>query len=524
MRRRVHPKHVLRHQYFQEKSSKMKEAIRFTVIIGIILALIICAVIWPLYGLIGLGLSLVSLGVYDIVQTKHTILRNFPIIGHMRYLLELIGPEIHQYFIESNTDGKPIDRNHRTYIYQRAKLQNETHPFGTELNVNEENFIWMKHSIYPTPVLKEHPREMIGGPDCTKPYSASLFNISAMSFGALSKNAIMALNLGAKAGNFYHNTGEGGISDYHLHGGDLVFEIGTGYFGCRTEDGHFSPEEFSKKAAFHEVKMIEIKLSQGAKPGHGGVLPAVKNNTEIAQIRGVEPHTIVLSPPGHSAFKDAKGLVQFVRQLQDLSGGKPVGFKLAIGSKEEFIDICKAMVETGIKPDFITIDGAEGGTGAAPIDFSNYVGMPWENALIFAVDTLRGFNLKQDVKIITATKIFTAFDIIKALCIGADVCNSARGMMLALGCIQALRCDTNKCPTGVATDDPKLRRGLVVAEKWKRVKNYQEQTMDDFVELFAATGCQTLDQLNRSIILKKVNGTILSYAEIYPDVEMGSYL
>ncbi|MCB0397544.1 MAG: FMN-binding glutamate synthase family protein [Flavobacteriales bacterium] len=502
----------------------MKEAIRFTFVVFFILCIVVCFVITPLYSLLGTALLLTILGLYDLFQTKHTILRNFPILGHMRYLLEMIGPELHQYFVESNTDGKPIDRNHRSYIYERAKLENETHPFGTELDVNEEQFKWMQHSTFPGPKLQAFPREIVGGPDCKKPYSASLFNISAMSFGALSKNAITALNLGAKAGNFYHNTGEGGISEYHLQGGDLVYEVGTGYFGCRTEDGHFSAEKFREKASLKEVRMIEIKLSQGAKPGHGGVLPARKNNEEIARIRGVRPFTEVLSPPGHNAFQDAEGLLHFVQQLRELSEGKPIGFKLAIGRKEEFTNICEKMVSTGIKPDFITIDGAEGGTGAAPIDFSNYVGMPWEDALVFAVDTLRGYGLKDEIRIITATKIFTAFDILKALCIGADICNSARGMMLALGCIQALRCNTNECPTGVATNNPKYMRGLVVSDKWKRVKNYQEQTLDDFLALLAASGCTSLEQLNRKLISKKENNQIRSYAEIYPDVEKGCYL
>ncbi len=345
-----------------------------------------------------------------------------------------------------------------------------------------------------------------------------------MSYGALSKNAIMALNLGAKAGNFFHDTGEGGISEYHLKGGDLVYEVGTGYFGCRTEDGKFSPEKFREKAAIPAVKMIEIKISQGAKPGHGGVLPAVKNNEEIAKIRGVKPQTTVLSPPGHSAFDDAEGLLKFIQEMRDLSDGKPIGFKLCIGSKEEFLEICEKMVETGIKPDFITVDGSEGGTGAAPIDFSNYVGMPWEKALVFVVDSLRGYNLKKDIKVITATKIFTSFDIFKALSIGADICNSARGMMLALGCIQALRCDRNTCPTGVATNNPSLMRGLVVSEKWKRVKNYQGETVKEFLELFAAAGCNKLSDLNRSYIFKQVETNIKSYSEIYPPVKEGQLL
>lgn len=497
----------------------MREAIRFTLIALVLFGILVSLFVWPRHSFVILAVLLLALGLYDLFQKKHTILRNYPILGHMRYLLEMISPELHQYFVESNTDGKPIDRNHRAYVYERAKLQNETHPFGTELDINEESFNWMQHSIYPVEKLKEYPRQLIGGPDCTRPYSASIFNISAMSFGALSKNAVKALNLGAKAGNFYHNTGEGGISDYHLQGGDLVYEVGTGYFGCRDENGRFSADKFTQQAARPEVKMIELKLSQGAKPGHGGVLPAAKNNEEIARIRGVEPHTMVLSPPGHSAFGNARELVEFIAHLRQLADGKPIGFKLAIGSKKEFQDICRAMKETGIKPDFITVDGAEGGTGAAPIDFSNYVGMPWEEALVFVSDTLRAYGLKQDIKIITATKIFTAYNIFKALCIGADLCNSARGMMLALGCIQALKCDTNRCPTGVTTNDAHLMRGLVVSDKWKRVKNYQQQTLDDFLSLLAAAGCASLDGLHRGLISKRVNNKILDYSELYPEVQ-----
>lgn len=489
----------------------MKEAIKFSFIALIVFGIIIGIILWPVPGIIVLATLLVSIGFYDIFQKKHTILRNFPVVGHMRYLLEMISPELHQYFVESGTDGKPIDRNHRSYIYERAKEEQQTHPFGTELDLNHDDYKWMQHSIYPAKKMETPPRVMIGGKDCRQPYRASLFNISAMSFGALSKNAVEALNLGAKAGGFFHDTGEGGISKYHLLGGDLVWEIGTGYFGCRNQDGNFDPEKFKEKANWEQVKMIEVKVSQGAKPGHGGVLPAAKNNKEIAEIRGVKPQTEVLSPPGHSAFGNAEGLLQFIQQLRELSNGKPVGFKLAIGSKQEFIEICEEMLETDIKPDFITVDGAEGGTGAAPIDFSNYVGMPWEDALIFVVDTLNKYNLKKEIKVITATKIFTAFDIFKALCIGADVCNSARGMMLALGCIQALKCNTNECPTGVATNNPKFVRGLVVSEKWKRVKNYHKNILEDFLQLLAASGCNSLEEMNRSLIYKKVDKQWISY-------------
>lgn len=481
----------------------MQRAIRFTFLAGAILAVIIPVFKWPFYGLLAILVLLIVLGLYDILQKKHTILRNFPVLGHVRYMFEMIAPEIHQYFVESDIDGKPIDRNHRTYVYQRAKKQNETHPFGTELDVADPDYKWMHHSIYPSPKLSKPPRIVIGGKDCKKPYSASLFNISAMSYGALGENAIKALNIGAREGGFYHNTGEGGISDHHLQGGDLIYQLGTGYFGSRADDGGFSPEKFKDQAAHDEVKMIEIKISQGAKPGHGGVLPAIKNTKEIAEIRGVEPHTTILSPPGHKAFSDADGLMHFIERLRMLSHGKPIGFKLCIGDTEEFEDICKAMQKTGIKPDFITVDGAEGGTGAAPIDFSNYVGMPWESALIFVDDTLRKYELRDEIKIITATKIITAFDIFKALCLGADLCNSARGMMLALGCIQALKCNTNNCPTGVATSNKYLMKGLVVKQKWQRVKNYHEEILNDFLELLAAAGCQELSELNRGFIYRR---------------------
>lgn len=502
----------------------MREAIRFTIFAVTLFAIIAATFTWPVYGFIGIALIILVIGFYDINQKKHTILRNFPVIGHMRYLLEMISPEIHQYFVEGSTDGTPIDRNQRSYIYSRAKLERDTHPFGTQLDVNADNYKWMHHSMYPAQRLSGPPRIRIGGARCKQPYSSSILNISAMSYGALSKNAIQALNMGAKAGGFSHNTGEGGISGHHTHGGDLVWQVGTGYFGCRTEDGHFSPENFEKNANRPEVKMIELKLSQGAKPGHGGVLPAAKNNEEIAAIRGLKPHTEVLSPPGHSVFSDAYGLLSFIEELRTLSNGKPVGFKLCIGSQDEFDDLCQKMVETGIRPDFITVDGSEGGTGAAPIDFSNYVGMPWEKALIFVVDTLQGYNLKKDIRIVTSAKIITAFDIFKALCLGADICNSARAMMMAVGCIQALKCDTNTCPTGVATNDPSLVRGLVVEDKWKRVRNYHGATIHDFLELFMAAGCNHLKQMDRTLIYKQVNDKTLSYSTLYPEVKAGSYL
>lgn len=458
---------------------------------------------------------LIAVGIYDLMQTKHTILRNFPVIGHLRYMLEGIGPEIRQYFIESDTDGKPLNRNQRAYIYSRAKLQNSNHPFGTEHDLQNENIEWAKHSIYPSKHLDIAPRVRFGGKKCTQPYEASLFNISAMSFGSLSKNAIMALNKGAEAGGFYHNSGEGSVSPYHQMGGDVVYQVGTGYFGCRSEDGNFDPDKFKQTASIATVKMIELKLSQGAKPGHGGILPAAKNNEEIAKIRGVKPHTEVDSPPGHKAFSTPEGLLELIDNMRELSGGKPVGFKLCVGDSQEFEEICKVMVRTGRKPDFITVDGAEGGTGAAPIVFSDHVGMPWENALVFVVDTLEKYKLRKEIRVITSGKIVTGFDIFKSLCLGADICNSARGMMLALGCIQALECHKNTCPAGVATNNPSKMRGLVVEEKWKRVKNYHDETIKDFLALFSASGCHKLEDLNRQLISKQINGKSVCFSDIY---------
>ncbi len=428
------------------------------------------------------------LGWHDATQRQHAVLRNFPVVGHFRYLLESISPEIQQYFIESNTSGRPFSRNLRALVYRRAKGVNDTHPFGTQRDLDVEDYVALRHSIYAKSPREEDLRVMVGGPDCTQPYSASIFNISAMSFGSLSGNAVMALNRGAKKGNFFHNTGEGGISPHHLQGGDICWQIGTGYFGCRDGHGFFDGDKFREKAALPQVKMIEIKISQGAKPGHGGVLPGVKNTPEIAQIRGVEAGTTILSPPSHSAFSNPKELVHFVKKLRELAGGKPIGFKLCIGRTEEFEAICQAMVEEAIFPDFITIDGAEGGTGAAPLEFSDSVGLPLEPALIFARVALEKYQLKNRILLIASGKAISAFSIVKNLALGADMCNSARGFMFSLGCIQALRCNTNACPTGVATQDRHLEKGLVVTDKSERVCNFHKNTVHAVKELLGATG------------------------------------
>ena len=386
----------------------------------------------------------------------------------------------------------------------------------------------MNHSIASIDphTLEPDPRWTIGGPTCKQPYSASLFNVSAMSFGSLSKNAIMALNGGAAIGNFAHNTGEGGISPYHdKYGGDLIYQIGTGYFGCRSADGNFSPELYKERTAADNVKMIELKLSQGAKPGHGGILPGKKVTEEISKIRNVPMGKDVLSPPYHKAFDTPIGLLKLIKEMQDLSGGKPVGFKLCVGHKSEFIAICKAMITTGIKPDFIAVDGGEGGTGAAPVEFSDRVGMPFKEGLSFVYNTLIGFDLKKDISLIASGKIVTGYHIFRAISLGADLCYSARAMMMAVGCIQALECNTNTCPTGVATQNEKLMKGLVVDDKKVRVANYHEETIKSFVELQGAAGLRNPDLINRSHIYKRTaSKNSVSYEELYPYIPKGCLL
>ncbi|MHB8259177.1 MAG: FMN-binding glutamate synthase family protein [Bacteroidia bacterium] len=473
-------------------------------------------------------IPIILLGIYDMIQPHHSLMANFPVMGRFRWVAEWLRPKLYQYFVESDTDGAPFNRLSRNVIYQRAKKVNDTMPFGTQLNVYDNGYEWLNHSIAPLPhdKIDNNPRVLVGGDDCKQPYSASIYNVSAMSFGSLSQNAIMALNGGAKLGGFAHNTGEGGLSPYHLSpGGDIIWQIGTGYFGCRNSDGSFHPEEFAKRAAHPNVKMIEIKLSQGAKPGHGGILPAAKVTPEIANIRLVEMGKDVNSPPYHTAFSNPIGLLMFVKQLRDLSGGKPVGFKLCIGQKSQFIAICKAMLKTNIMPDFITVDGGEGGTGAAPMEFSNSVGMPLRDALAFVYDALHGFGLKKHIKIIASGKVHTGFDLVKNFALGADMCNAARAMMISLGCIQALECNNNTCPTGVATQDPKLFKGLNVADKRMRVANFHHQTVKSSVELMAAAGVDHPHKLHRSYIYRRVSANqIQTYAEMYPHLLKGSLL
>ncbi len=473
-----------------------------------------------------LFVPLFAIGVQNVLQKKKAVLRNFPLLGIFRYLLEEIRPEIQQYFIESETDGLPVPREIRSVVYQRAKKQSDTLPFGTQRDVYQQGYEWISHSLAAEHVNHQSLRVKVGGPQCSKPYSASVFNISAMSYGALSRNAVQALNGGAKLGGFYHNTGEGGVSPHHLSGGgDLVWQIGTGYFGCRNSDGSFSPELFKEQAAHSQIKMIEVKLSQGAKPSHGGILPAAKITPEIIQIRKIQAGRDVISPPTHGAFSTPVGLLEFVQELRELSGGKPVGFKLCLGQPVEFMAIAKAMVETKILPDFITVDGGEGGTGAAPLEFSNSVGAPLEEGLTYVHDVLTGFDLRKHIRIIASGKIITGFNIYSRMALGADICNSARGMMLALGCIQARKCNSNHCPTGVATSNEALMYGLDPSDKKVRVFNYHQYTLKAFAELLGASGLTSTAQLTRGLVNRRISmDSVKNYSQLFPTVPVGAFL
>ncbi len=460
---------------------------------------------------------LLLLGFYDSLQRKHAILRNFPIVGRGRYLFEAVRPEIQQYFIELNTDAFPIERELRNIVYQRAKGELETQPFGSQRDVYGIGYEWAAHSLTPVRPPEEIPRILIGGPDCRKPYSSSLLNISAMSFGSLSSHAVLALNGGAKVGKFAHNTGEGGISPYHLQpGGDLIWQIGTGYFGCRTCDGSFDPELFRDQASQCAVRMIEIKLSQGAKPGHGGVLPGAKVTAEIARIRGVPEGKTVVSPPGHSTFSSPEELLEFIGRLRDLSGGKPVGFKLCVGRRVEFLALCTAMLSTGVTPDFITVDGGEGGTGAAPLEFANSLGMPARDGWMLVHNALKGVGLRDQITVIAAGKILTGFDMARAIAMGADLCVSARGMMFALGCIQALRCNSDHCPTGITTQNRALVHGLSVLDKTPRVTRYHSGTVGSLLELLGAMGLSHPKELGPEHIYRRVSDSqVKNLAEVH---------
>jgi len=481
----------------------------------------------PLGVALAIFAALSLLGVRDLLQTRHAVLRNYPIAAHIRFLLEDIRPELRQYFFESEKDGLPFSRDERSIVYQRAKMQLDKRPFGSQFDVYAQGYEWLRHSMAPKPMDNiQHFRALVGGPECSKPYSASVFNISAMSFGALSANAVRALNGGAAKGGFAHDTGEGGVSPYHReNGGDIIWEVGSGYFGCRNLDGSFNAEKFAAVAAEPQIKMIEIKLSQGAKPGHGGVLPAAKVSAEIAAIRGVEQGRDCISPARHPAFSTPLEMMGFIAKLRALSGGKPIGFKLCLGHPWEFLAICKAMVESGTYPDFIVVDGKEGGTGAAPIEFMDRLGMPMRDGLVFVNNAIAGIAARERIKIGVSGKITNAFDMARAMALGADWCNSARGFMFALGCIQSLSCHTDRCPTGVTTQDPTRSRALYVPDKAERVYNFHRATLHALAELTAATGLNHPNEFHPAHFCRRVSGhEVMTFAQLYPGLAEGELL
>jgi len=469
---------------------------------------------------------LTVIGVFDCLQSSKSILRNYPVIGHLRFLLEFIRPEIRQYFIEGENDETPFSRSQRTLVYSRAKAVSDKRPFGTTLDVMAAGYQWINQSLAPTHLKTHDFRIEVGGKDCLQKYSASIFNISALSFGSLSANAIMALNLGAKKGGFAHDTGEGSISRHHrVHGGDLIWEIGSGYFGCRNSDGSFSPEKFQENALDPQVKMIEIKMSQGAKPGHGGILPGSKVTAEIAEARGVKVGEECVSPSFHSTFSTPLEMMQFISKLRTLSNGKPIGFKLCIGHPWEWFAIVKAMLETQTYPDFIVVDGSEGGTGSAPVEFVNHVGTPLQEALRLVHNTLVGVNLRDQIKIGCSGKIISAFDMAVAFALGADWCNSARGFMFSIGCIQAQTCDSGNCPTGVATQDPIRQKALVVPTKSERVYHFHEETLKALKELVEAAGLAHPVDIDTHHIMRRVNeNEVRSLATLLPEIPAGCLL
>ena len=496
-------------------------ALRYATLACCVLVLLLSLFLLLVYGM-GWGLllgaaGLVALGVHDLLQTHHSILRNYPVIGHLRFVLEFVRPEIRQYFIESDNEAAPFSRSQRSLVYQRAQGESDKRPFGTQLDVQAPGFEWINHSVAPSQ-LATHDFRITIGPETAQPYSASVFNISAMSFGALSANAILALNAGAKRGSFAHDTGEGSISAYHrVHGGDLVWEIGSGYFGCRHADGSFDPEKFAQSARDPQVKLIEIKLSQGAKPGHGGVLPGPKVTPEIAAARGVPMGVDCVSPAAHSAFDTPLEMMQFIVRLRELSGGKPTGFKLCIGHPWEWFAMVKAMLASGITPDFIVVDGSEGGTGAAPVEFTDHVGSPLQEGLLLVHNTLRGAGLRGRIRLGCAGKVVSAFDIARMMALGADWCNSARGFMFALGCIQAQSCHTGRCPTGVTTQDPVRQRSLVVPDKAVRVYNFHQQTLHALQELVQAAGLQHPSDITAHHIVRRGSDhRVSSLAQLMP--------
>lgn len=506
--------------------------VRYTAWLASAVGLLLFTFTWVAFDLGGFAalacLFLVGLGLHDVRQTRHSVLRNYPVIGHLRFLLEFVRIEIRQYFIEADHEAAPFSRTQRSLVYQRAKGESDKRPFGTQLDVHAAGYEWINHSLTPSVIEGHDFRVTIGeaANGCTQPYRASLFNISAMSFGALSANAILALNAGAKRGGFAHDTGEGSISTHHrVHGGDLIWEIGSGYFGCRDEAGRFSEERFVQNAADPQVKMIELKLSQGAKPGHGGVLPGPKVTPEIAAARGVAVGVDCVSPARHAAFSTPVEMLRFIDRLRTLSSGKPVGFKLCIGHPWEWFALAKAMLETGLVPDFIVVDGAEGGTGAAPLEFTDHVGAPLQEGLLLVHNTLVGLGLRPRIRIGCAGKVTSAFDIARMLALGADWCNAARGFMFALGCIQAQTCHTGFCPTGVTTQDPQRQKALVVPDKAERVWRFHQNTLAALQELTQAAGLAHPGQITAfHIVRRTTDGSVRLLANLLPFLKPGELL
>lgn len=506
--------------------------VRLTAWFASAVGLLLLTFTWVAFGVGGfaalLCLFLTGLGLHDVRQTRHSVLRNYPVIGHLRFLLEFVRIEIRQYFIESDHEATPFSRTQRSLVYQRAKGEPDKRPFGTQLDVHAAGYEWINHSLLPTEIDGHDFRVSIGdgGSGCTQPYSASLFNISAMSFGALSANAILALNAGAKQGGFAHDTGEGSISEHHrVHGGDLIWEIGSGYFGCRDAEGRFSEDRFVENASDPQVKMIELKLSQGAKPGHGGVLPGPKVTPEIAAARGVPPGVDCVSPARHSAFDTPAQMLHFIDRLRLLSGGKPVGFKLCIGHPWEWFALAKAMLDTGLLPDFIVVDGAEGGTGAAPLEFTDHMGAPLQEGLLLVHNTLIGLNLRSRIRVGCAGKVTSAFDIARLIALGADWCNAARGFMFALGCIQAQSCHTGFCPTGVTTQDPQRQKALVVPDKATRVWRFHQNTLAALKELVQAAGLNHPRELTAAHIVRRASDhDVRLLVHQLPSVQQGELL
>ena len=488
------------------------------------LAMLWDGIVWRWLAAIAGALCL--LGICDVAQKKKTLRRNFPITAHIRTFFEFFRPMMRQYVVEGDNDEVPFSFTQRSIVYQRAKNVEDKRPFGTELDLYAANYEWINHSLAPAKIDSHDFRLTIGGAQCTQPYSASVFNISAMSFGAISANAIRALNEGARRGGFYHDTGEGSLSRYHREmGGDICWEIGSGYFGCRNADGTFDEACFAANAKSAQVKMIEIKLSQGAKPGHGGVLPAAKVSAEIAEARGVPMGVDCVSPAAHTAFSTPLGLLEFVARLREKSGGKPTGFKLALGHPWEWFGIAKAMQQSGILPDFIVVDGGEGGTGAAPLEFTDHVGAPLREALLLVHNTLVGLNLRDKIRLGASGKVITAFDLARTLALGADWCNAARGFMFALGCIQSQSCHTDRCPTGVATQDPTRWKKLDVPDKAERVKTFHENTLRALKELIAASGLNHPRELGPEHVIRRVSSVeVRSLAALYAFVKPGELL